>query len=616
MVGYGINDLGNISNSYYNIEQVLINGGHHITIGGIYNGQYQDWFSHNKTLNIANYASISGLDSNGYYGINSVQGLKDMLGFVEDNSAGYKFKLSNNLDLAGNAGFFIPYFTGEFDGVNHTISNLAVNTPFIRDFGMFGYNKGTINNLGVTNSSLIGGDEVGGLVGLNLGYATISNSYTTGSVRGTSSVGGLVGYSYYNNSNISNSYSTSRVSGTNDVGGLVGDNSGYATISNSYATGNVIGINGVGGLVGGNGGYIIDSYATGSVRGTNDIGGLIGNSYGYITNSYAIGNVSGTNNVGGLIGNLMINSDYVSNIISNSFWNTITTGQANAIGFNAGGTVTNVVGKTTAELQQMATFSNLGWYIANTGGSNAVWRIYEGQTTPLLRSFLTPLTVTASNQTSTYNGLAYTGGLIASYSVAGADTSGHLFNINTAYNNATHAGIYNTAPNLYSDQQGYDINYINGSLTINPATLTYTADTANRVYGAANPDFTGMVTGFMNGETLATATTGALGFFSLANNTSPAGSYLISGSGLSANYGNYNFVQAAANNIAAPVSTPTPAHQALVLSDNRFNVDLQSQRVPLQTSTTLTGQNRDIEKTDVSHTESNISIEGGGIKLP
>ena len=285
MVGYGINDLGNISNSYYNIEQVLINGGHHITIGGIYNGQYQDWFSHNKTLNIANYASISGLDSNGYYGINSVQGLKDMLGFVEDNSAGYKFKLSNNLDLAGNAGFFIPYFTGEFDGVNHTISNLAVNTPFIRDLGMFGYNKGTINNLGVTNSSLIGGDEVGGLVGLNLGYATISNSYTTGSVRGTSSVGGLVGYSYYNNSNISNSYSTSRVSGTNDVGGLVGDNSGYATISNSYATGNVIGINGVGGLVGGNGGYIIDSYATGSVRGTNDIGGLIGNSYGYITNS-------------------------------------------------------------------------------------------------------------------------------------------------------------------------------------------------------------------------------------------------------------------------------------------------------------------------------------------
>src|ERR1019366_9376917 len=84
------------------------------------------------------------------------------------------------------------------------------------------------------------------------------------------------------------------------------------------------------------------------------------------------------------------------------------------------------------------------------------------------------------------------------------------------------------------------------ALTINPATLNYTATSASRLYGAANPAFTGTVTGFVNGDTQASATTGTLSFASSAATTSGVGSYAITGSGLTANSGNYVLTQAAA----------------------------------------------------------------------
>ena len=88
---------------------------------------------------------------------------------------------------------------------------------------------------------------------------------------------------------------------------------------------------------------------------------------------------------------------------------------------------------------------------------------------------------------------------------------------------------------------------IDGSWTVNPAILTYVATPTTRTSGTPNPTFTGTVTGFVNGQTVASATTGALLFSSPATSLSPPGSYAIDGSGLSANNGNYIFVQAAGN---------------------------------------------------------------------
>ncbi len=120
-------------------------------------------------------------------------------------------------------------------------------------------------------------------------------------------------------------------------------------------------------------------------------------------------------------------------------------------------------------------------------------------------------------------------------------------------------GPYLFLPSSSLSQLGYDLSVVNPGgvgLTITPATLTYTANPASRLYGAANPAFSGTVTGFVNGEDQSSATTGTLAFTTPAVATSNVGSYAINGSGLIANNGNYVFVQAAGN---ATALTITPA---------------------------------------------------------
>jgi autotransporter-associated beta strand protein len=92
---------------------------------------------------------------------------------------------------------------------------------------------------------------------------------------------------------------------------------------------------------------------------------------------------------------------------------------------------------------------------------------------------------------------------------------------------------------------------------VTPATLTYVADATNRVYATANPDFTGTVTGFVDEENLASATTGTLTFTSPATIGSLPGTYPINGSGLAANFGNYVFVQAPGNASALTITVNT-----------------------------------------------------------
>ena len=47
----------------------------------------------------------------------------------------------------------------------------------------------------------------------------------------------------------------------------------------------------------------------------------------------------------------------------------------------------------------------------------------------------------------------------------------------------------------------YSFNFVNGPLTVNPATLTVEASSTNRLYGATNPVFTAAYSGFVNGDT-------------------------------------------------------------------------------------------------------------------
>jgi hypothetical protein len=70
--------------------------------------------------------------------------------------------------------------------------------------------------------------------------------------------------------------------------------------------------------------------------------------------------------------------------------------------------------RQAAQMMTAATFA--GWDLATTGGSNAVWRVHEGHSAPLLRTLMTNLTVTANNVTNIYTGASYTGGAGVTYS--------------------------------------------------------------------------------------------------------------------------------------------------------------------------------------------------------
>src|SRR5439155_4544078 len=86
----------------------------------------------------------------------------------------------------------------------------------------------------------------------------------------------------------------------------------------------------------------------------------------------------------------------------------------------------------------------------------------------------------------------------------------------------------------------YSFTFANGTLTVNKATLTVTADSTSRGYGDANPAFAASYSGFQNGETLATSgVTGSPSLTTTATPTSAPGTFAITaaiGTLASANY--------------------------------------------------------------------------------
>ncbi len=127
---------------------------------------------------------------------------------------------------------------------------------------------------------------------------------------------------------------------------------------------------------------------------------------------------------------------------------------------------------------------------------------------------------------------------------------------------------------------------------ITPALLTFNADPLTAAAGTPLPPLTGNVTGFVGGETLAGATTGALSWATPATVTSDPGNYAITGGGLTAL--NYQFVQAPGN-ASALTLTPAPTQAAATnASVTATTVSLQTVQVPLAMSTPTEGRVLDV----------------------
>ena len=171
--------------------------------------------------------------------------------------------------------------------------------------------------------------------------------------------------------------------------------------------------------------------------------------------------------------------------------------------------------------------------------------VYRQQ--PVLNVVLTTPTQTraygAANPAFAFTASGLVNGDALANSLAGA------YNVPAALD----AGSY-VVPGAFTSPVGYLVNAAPGTLNVTPGTLTYVADAASRPSGQPNPTFTGTVTGFISGDTLAGATTGALTFTSTAPRFTPTGQYAIDGSGLIAK--NYVFQQAPGNQSALTVTAP------------------------------------------------------------
>ena len=284
-------------------------------------------------------------------------------------------------------------FYGGFDGNGYRISNWTYSANGAGyNWGFFSSLKtgAVVQNVALVNVNLSQtgtGWYVGALVGYNQG--TVLNSYSTGSVSGYQSVGGLVGDNGASTGTnvfglVSGSYSTASVSGTNVVGGLVGGDI-FGIITESFATGSVTGTGqDAGGLVGFTETDLVQNcYATGSVTGNDSVGGLVGFNYATtIMNTYSIGSVSGNTNVGGLEG--FLQGFVLGAPTTSSYWNIQTSGQAHSaeeMGPITQGSGTGEVGETTAQMETQANYPN-SWDFTN------IW-LWNPGSYPTLRTHVT-----------------------------------------------------------------------------------------------------------------------------------------------------------------------------------------------------------------------------------
>lgn len=420
--------------------------------------------------------------------------------------------------------------------------------------GLFGVNSGNITNSTLTNNGEVtGGGAVGGLIGNNSGSASGSVFTNDGIVEGKFKVGGLFGINRgsFNTSSLINTVNA-QVTGKQEVGGLIGKNTGKIEggrdAADSYykyqiynnGTINVTGEGThIGGLFGTNSGDVEAAYNTGvinagqssnvgGIAGVNEQGGKLDQVFNTVMTENGTDAISGGTNVGGLVGTN-------SGTLRNAYNTTEVKGNANVgtiIGNNATNNVSNVYNTWDTENSKLISTGNSADNAYNIDSNkqtdysgldfNDTWKIYEGNSNPLLKVFLTNLTIKDINNEGTslkeFLNLVYNGkeqdlnikalidngfivvpdeeALKAYHNTLIGNNLGESYLINNTDGQKT-AGKHNNW--LYSEQihvntsgefnpnnLGYDITFANndkGILEIDKAKLTITLDDIYRIYG-------------------------------------------------------------------------------------------------------------------------------------
>ena len=245
-------------------------------------------------------------------------------------SQGKTVILDNDLTLDETADEFlpIPTFGGTFEGNGHTISGLSLDGEDSRA-GLFDtlQVRAVINRLAVVGQVTPSGDGdiIGGLAGKN--YGKVSGCSFEGTIRGTVSVGGLVGINE-TTGQIINCQFQGAVTGEHYVGGIAGQNTGSLIRCENYGEINTTAVEvsadisdisllrttesvpagtDIGGIAGFSNGVIQNCENAGNVgyehMGYN-VGGIVGRQSGYLDGCKNTGTVNGRKDVGGIAGQL------------------------------------------------------------------------------------------------------------------------------------------------------------------------------------------------------------------------------------------------------------------------------------------------------------------------
>ena len=439
--------------------------------------------------------------------------------------------------------------------------------------GIIGENSANITHVIMTNEGEVHGNApaagsreengTGGIIGVNAVGVNISNSSlmnrVNGNVSGVENVGGIIGinhgiitggrddkdnyykYQIYNNGtiqagsyNATNGTITATAVPEENIGGLLGNNSG--TLTAGYNTGVVKAgqSSNVGGIAGTNSGTLDQVFnsvvtVTKTETGATDADGRKLYNYTYTDG----GAISGASNVGGIVG-----SNTAEGQLSNAYSTTAVAGNSNVeniVGSNAG-QVSNIYGY---EVNSNTNVTNVNGgtvsksYIIKADGTLAengkdakkldsyafdnketTWKLYDKRTNPLLKVFLTKVTVDgdlqkgwvydATNHLDIHgwieNGKLKTNDAandaFAAYKNNNSLLQGEaLKNVGT-YSSWLWSGQIASGGDVGPNNLGYDFTV--GDITVTKKVLNVTGNTVNRTYGdlLKNHDYALSINGF------------------------------------------------------------------------------------------------------------------------
>ncbi len=187
-----------------------------------------------------------------------IQSATDLAGLAANvnsgtNYQGKYFKLETNIDLMGHEwtpiGTREKSFYGSFDGAGKVITNLTISNA-TGCAGLFGFARGTIQNIVLRNASVISSSTAALLVGESEG-GVIKSCKVDGTVRSGNNAAGIVGQSS-SEVEISDCEVNVECYGDNNVGGVFGDktnDSEAIAVKNCIVRGRICGKT-VGGIAG------------------------------------------------------------------------------------------------------------------------------------------------------------------------------------------------------------------------------------------------------------------------------------------------------------------------------------------------------------------------------